>query len=107
MRWSPVSHFHYRATTQHTFVPSFQAHLLRVASTSTMSEYNNLFDFNATTTACDLSGSPNPGPTPAMDQSGSLNAALYPSFGLMEGGTAAQLHAPVNLAPSKGARSNG
>ncbi|KAK2609540.1 hypothetical protein N8I77_003036 [Diaporthe amygdali] len=72
-----------------------------------MSEYNNLFDFNATTSAVDLSGSPNQGPTPAMDQSGSWNTALYPQFGLMEGCTAAQLHAPVDFAPFGGAKSNG
>lgn len=97
---SPASRLHHRTTTPHPFIPLAQAHLPCLESTSTMSEYNNAFDFNAIAAAYDM-------PAPVMDQSGTWNAALHPQSGLMEGGTAAQPHARLDLAPFEGARSNG
>lgn len=72
-----------------------------------MFEYNNAFDFNATDGAYDMPGSLSAEPAPVMDQSGIWNAATSTSSGLMVGGTAAQPHARLDLAPSEGARSNG
>lgn len=72
-----------------------------------MSEYNDVFDFNAIDGAYDMPGSLNAEPAPVMDQSGDWNAAPSASSGLMEGGTAAPLHARLDLAPFEGARSNG
>lgn len=62
-----------------------------------MSGYNNSFDFNAFAGAHDMPGSLNAEPAPTMDQSG----------GLKEGGTTAQLHPQVDLAPFEGERSIG
>lgn len=72
-----------------------------------MSEYNTAFNFNTPDGAYDMPGSLNAEPVPAMDQSGTWTAALYSPSGLMEGGTAAQLHARLDFAPFEGARSNG
>lgn len=72
-----------------------------------MSGYNDLFDFNSSIGAHDIPGSLNAEPAPTMDQSGNWNAASSASSGLMEGGTAAQLHARLDFAPFEGARSIG
>lgn len=72
-----------------------------------MSGYNNTFDFNAIAGTYDLPSSLNAEPTPTMDQSGTWNTILHGQPRLMEGGTAAQLHARLDFAPSEGARSNG
>lgn len=72
-----------------------------------MSGYDNTFDFNAFAGAYDMPGSLNTEPAPTMDQSGNWNAAPYASSGLMGGGTAAQLHARLDLSPFEGERSIG
>lgn len=72
-----------------------------------MPGYNNAFDFNAIAGAHDMPGALTAEPAPTMDQSGSWNAALQGSSGLTDGGTAAPLHAQLDVAPSEGARSNG
>lgn len=84
-----------------------QAHLPRTQSTSTISGYNDLFNFNTAIGAHDMPGSRNAEPTPTMDQSGNWNGAPSGSTELMEGGTAAQLHARLDFAPSQGAKSSG
>lgn len=73
-----------------------------------MSGYNNAFNFNAIAGAHDMPGSLDAEPNPTMDQSGTWKSTVYPHSGLMEGGTAAQLHARLDFAPSsQGARPNG
>ncbi|KAG6358235.1 hypothetical protein INS49_014119 [Diaporthe citri] len=64
-----------------------------------MSGYNELFDFNTPIGTAE--------PAPTMDQPGSWTAAPSASSGPMEGGTAAQLHARLDLAPFAAARSSG
>ncbi|KAK7698640.1 hypothetical protein SLS64_012379 [Diaporthe eres] len=72
-----------------------------------MSGYNDLFNFNTSDGAHDMPGSLNAEAAPTMDQSGTWNTAVYLQSGMMEGGTAAQLHARLDFAPLEGARSNG
>lgn len=72
-----------------------------------MFEYNDTFDFNTIAGAHGMPGSLGAVPTTVMDQSGSWNAAPYALSGLMEGGTAAPLHAQLDCAPAMGAKSNG
>lgn len=72
-----------------------------------MSGYNNSFDFNAFAGAHDMPDSLNAEPAPVMDQSEIWNATLSDPSGLMEGSTAAQLHARLDLSPFQGERSIG
>lgn len=72
-----------------------------------MSGYNNSFDFNAIAGTYDMPGSLDAEPGPMMDRSATWSTALHPESGLVEGGTAAQLHAQLDLAPLKDSRSNG
>lgn len=72
-----------------------------------MSEYNNALDFNAIAGAYDMPACLDTEPKPTMDQSGNWNTTVYPQYGMMEGGTAAQLHARLDFSPFKGAKSNG
>lgn len=72
-----------------------------------MPGYNDTFDVNSIAGVHDMPGSLNAAPAPVMDQSGLWNAAPYAPSGLMEGGTAAPLHARLDFAPFEGARPNG
>lgn len=87
--------------------PHFQARLPCTESTFTMPGYNSVFDFDVPVGVYDMPDPLGDEPALTMDQSGTWNAALQGSTGLMEGGTAAQLHAQLDFAPSQGARSNG
>lgn len=107
MGCSPMSQVHHRTTVRHDIILTCQPRSLHARSTSTMSGYNKNFDFNAAARTCYMPSSLNDEPITTGDQSGTWNAASHPSSGLMEGDTAAQLHAPVDFAPFEGARSNG
>lgn len=100
-----------RATlNQHHSTQSFSplhSLLVILESTSTMSEYNNLFDFNAPQLGFDAVDSEYPALPPDLDQSAAWTAPLQSSVGMMEGDTAALLQLDVDSAPSMGVETIG
>lgn len=80
----------------------FHSLLVILESTSTMSEYNDLYDFSAPQLGFDAVDSEYPALPPDLDQSAAWTAPLQPSVALIGGGTAAQLQLDVDSAPSLG-----
>lgn len=69
-------------------------------STSIMSEYNDLFDFDAPAFAFDAVDSEYPAPPSGPGQSAAWTATLQPLVGLMGGNTTAELQLDTDPAPS-------